>query len=68
MQKPEKQETENELPKGLMVRLPPHLHAAVRDLAEDERRSLNSQFIILVEIGLKHLGRFPFSPVSGTGA
>lgn len=46
-------------PVPLMVRLPPDLHAAVRKLSEDERRSLNSQFIILVEIALQQLGRFP---------
>lgn len=52
-------ENNNEMPKGLMVRLPYDLHAAVRKLADDERRSLNSQFIILIELGLQQLGRMP---------
>jgi hypothetical protein len=58
---PKQQETETnvELPKGLMLRLPPDLHVAVRQLAEDERRSLNSQLIILVELGLQRLDRLP---------
>jgi hypothetical protein len=59
MPKQQETETNNELPKGLMLRLPPDLHVAVRQLAEDERRSLNSQLIILVELGLQQLGKFP---------
>ena len=57
MSKRIKNESPNESPKALMVRLPPELHAAVKTLADDERRSLNSQFIILVELGLKQLAR-----------
>lgn len=59
MPKQQETETNNEIPKGLMVRLPHDLHVAVRKLADDERRSLNSQFIILVELGLQQLGKMP---------
>lgn len=65
---PKQQETETnvELPKGLMLRLPHDLHVAVRELAEDERRSLNSQLIILVELGLQQLGKMPIAESDAT--
>lgn len=34
---------------ALYVRLPESLHAWIRDLAERERRSLNSQVVVLLQ-------------------
>ena len=34
------------------VRIPPELHALIKTSAENERRSLNSQIIVLLEAGL----------------
>lgn len=33
----------------LMMRLPPELHAKLKDMAENDRRSLNTMIILLLE-------------------
>lgn len=39
----------------LNVRLPDELHAKVKKLAEEERRSMNSEFIVLLEKAIREL-------------
>ena len=48
----EQLQSENK-PVPIMVRLPADLHAAIKQLAESERRSMNSQIIILLESAIK---------------
>ena len=45
--------TDETKPVLVMVRLPPDLHAAVKRLAESQRRSMNSEIIILLELAVK---------------
>ena len=49
---PEQLQSENK-PVPIMVRLPADLHAVIKQLAESERRSMNSQIIILLESAIK---------------
>lgn len=48
----EQLQSENK-PVPIMVRLPADLHAVIKQLAESERRSMNSQIIILLESAIK---------------
>ena len=38
---------------GLSLRLPDELHKALKEIAEQERRSLNSQILIILELFVK---------------
>lgn len=44
--------TENAAPKPITLRLPAHLDRAVRHAAESDHRSLNSELIVLLELGM----------------
>lgn len=39
--------------KSMVLRIPPDLHSKIRDLAEQERRSVNQQATLLLETGLE---------------
>lgn len=42
--------------KSLTIRgIPKDLAKAVKDMAHDQRRSMNQQFLVVMEAGLKHL-------------
>lgn len=49
---PEQLQSENK-PVPVMVRLPADLHAKIKRLAEIERRSMNSEIIILLESAIE---------------
>lgn len=44
-------------PVPIMVRLPADLHAVIKQLAESERRSMNSQIIILLESAIEAIAK-----------
>jgi hypothetical protein len=43
----------------LMLRLPPEVHAAIKEMAEKERRSLNSTVVVLLDAQLACKHRQP---------
>jgi len=52
----EQLQSENK-PVPIMVRLPADLHAVIKQLAESERRSMNSQIIILLESAIEAIAK-----------